>query len=157
MSLLSESLTSKVCYPLHSLFPFLFLLPILSHSLDTAEKNTLEERLRDCISLQDMTTQVKELESKHQADLEKERTEISRLKTEMEKLKKTKEAEIQQVIAATKDEVDREKELTQKNRDLLEIAERKTESLTGKAQEWESELARINADLSSKSQTLFLF
>ena len=104
-----------------------------------------------------MTTQVKELESKHQADLEKERTEISRLKTEMEKLKKANEAEIQQVIAATKDEVDREKELSQKNRDLLDIAERKLENLTGKAQEWESELARINADLSSKSQTLFLF
>jgi chromosome segregation ATPase len=123
----------------------------------TAEKNTLEERLRNCISLQDMTTQVKELESKHQADLEKERTEISRLKTEMEKLKKANEAEILQVIAATKDEVDREKELTQKNRDLLNIAERKIENLTVKAQEWESELARINADLSSKSQTLFLF
>jgi len=142
---------------LPSSFPFLFQLPILNCSLDTAEKNTLEERLRDCISLQDMTTQVKELESKHQADLEKERTEISRLKTEMEKLKKANEAEIQQVIAATKDEVDREKELSQKNRDLLDIAERKLENLTGKAQEWESELARINADLSSKSQTLFLF
>ena len=150
MSSPSELQKSKVCHLLHSLFIFLSILPILICSLDTAEKDKLEERHRDCISLPDMTTQVKELESKHQADLEKEKTEISRLKAEMEKMKKAHEVEIQQVVAATKDEVDREKELTQKNRDLLDTAERKIENLTGKAQEWESELARINADLSSK-------
>ena len=125
-------------------------MPIFICSLDAAEKDKLEERHRDCISLQDMTTQVKELESKHQADLEKEKNEISRLKAKMEKLKKAHQIEVKQVVAATKDEMDREKELTQKNRDLLDAAEKKVEHLGGQAKVWESELARITADLSSK-------
>jgi len=150
MSLLSELQTSKVCYLLHSLSPFPFLLSILSCSLDTAEKNTLEERLRDCISLQYMTTQVKELESRHEAALQKEKDEVSRLKTEMENLKKVHKDAVQQVVVAAKDEVDREKELTQKHKDLLDAAEKKIQHLSGQAKVWESELARIITDLSSK-------
>ena len=85
-SLPSESQRSKVCYFLHSLSAFPFLLPILICSLDTAKKDKLEERHRDCISLQDMTTQVKELESRHQADLQKGKDEISQLKAKIEEL-----------------------------------------------------------------------
>ena len=149
-SLLSASQRSKVCYFLHSLSAFPFLLSILICSLDTAEKDKLEERHRDYISLQDMTTQVKELEGKHQAEVQKGKDEISRLKAEMEKLKKAHQVDIQQVAAAAKDEMDREKEVTQKHKDLLDAAEKKIQHLSGQAKDWESELARITADLSSK-------
>ena len=79
-----------------------------------------------------MTTQVKELESRHQADLQKGKDKISWLKAEMEELKKAHQVELNQVVAAAKDEMDQEKELTQKN-----VARRRREK--DRASQWQGQ------------------
>ena len=78
-----------------------------------------------------MTKQLKELDAKHVAELQKEKDEVFRLKAQLEELSREKKAGIEKVLAASKQEIGEIKERlegeAQKYKDLLKEAEENDE------------------------------
>ena len=79
----------------------------------------------------DLTNQLKERDTKHLAELQKEKDEVFRLKTQLEELSREKKAGIVRVLATSKQEIDEVKERlegqAQKYKDLLKEAEENAE------------------------------
>ena len=77
--------------------------------------------------MSDLTTQLKELDCKHQAELQKEKDEVSRLKTELEKLEGEHKTEIETLLESSHQTITEEKERlggeVQKFKDLTAKAE----------------------------------
>jgi len=123
-----------------------------------AEKKALEDRHKDCTSMSDLASQLKERDEKHQAELKKEQDEVSRLKAQLKDMKKEYKAEIEKVTASSAQTIAEEKERlegqAQKYKDLLGNAEahatsaqKELDVLKGKASVWLSELTRINSEM----------
>ena len=98
-----------------------------------------------------MAIQLKKQDDAHAAELQKERDEVSRLKVELEQLKKNHEAEMKQVAAEVKE---REEGQAQKHMELVDKAEahatsvqKDLDDLKGKAEVWMSALNKINSDM----------
>jgi len=108
----------------------------------------------------DLATLLKERDGKHLEELNKEQYEVSRLKTQLEELKKTHKSEIEDLVASSHQTIIEEKERlegeAQKYKDLLAKAEtlatstqKELDELKGKAEIWQSELTRINGEMAS--------
>ena len=104
--------------------------------------------------MSDLASQLKEREDMHKAEIQKEQDEVSRLKAELEEMKKNHKAEMEQ---ATAKEKERQEGQAQKHKELLDKAEayatsaqKELDELKGKAEVWKSELTRINAEMASK-------
>ena len=111
--------------------------------------------------MSDLAKLLKERDGKHLEELKKEQDEVSRLKTQLEELKKTHKAEIEDLVASSHQTITEEKERlegeAQKHKDLLAKAEtlatstqKELDELKGKAKIWQSELTRINGEMASK-------
>ena len=117
--------TSKVgfspCTILQS--PFLLYLH-QTYCVDSAEKKIIEER--------------------HLTTLQKEKDEVSRLKAELEKVKKDQEAEIQEVLSK---ERDRHAQEVEKVRSLLTTSEGELDSLRERARICKTALNQVDDEM----------
>src|SRR5664279_5102978 len=104
--------------------------------------------------MSDLASQLKEREDLHKAELQKEQDEVSRLKAELEDLKKNPKAEMEQAAAKEKERRESQaqihKELLDKAEACATSAQKELDELKGKAGVWKSELTRINSEMASK-------
>src|SRR5664279_5405733 len=104
--------------------------------------------------MSDLASQLKEREDMHKAEIQKEQDEVSRLKAELEEVKKNHKAEMEQATAKEKERQEGQaqihKELLDKAEACATSAQKELDELKGKAGVWKSELTRINSEMSSK-------
>ena len=98
-----------------------------TYCVDTAEKKVTAER--------------------QLALLQKEKDEVSRLKAELEKVKKDHEAEIQEVLS---EERDRHAQEVEKLRSLLTTSEGELDSLRERAKIWKTALNQVDDEMNGK-------
>ena len=81
------------------------------------------------------------------ATLQKEKDEVSRLKAELEKVKKDHEAEVQEVLS---EERDRHAQEVEKLRSLLTTSEGELDSLRERAKIWKTALNQVDDEMNGK-------
>ena len=103
---------------------------------------------------------MKEREDAHKAELKKERDEVSRLKTELEKAQ-SHSAELKKVVAEEKqlraDEAETLKESFEQTELRATSAQQELQALKDKSGRWLLELTKINNEMTNKPPLLFYF
>ncbi len=104
-----------------------------TYCVDAAEKKIIEER--------------------HLTTLQKEKDEVSRLKAELEKEKKNRAAEIQEVLS---EERDRHAQEVERLRSLLTTSEGELDSLRERAKIWKTALNQVDDEMNGKISSFAL-
>ena len=117
--------------------------------LDAGELKKFKAAHSSCVPTSTLEGQIKEREDTHQAVLQKERDELSRVKAELEQLRKEK-ADAENVLAEeTRIRVETDQRATS--------VEQRFEELKAKPEEWRELLAQLDSDMSSKCLLLISF
>ena len=93
------------------------------------------------------------IEERHLATLQKEKDEVSRLKAELEKVKKDHEAEIQGVLS---EERDRHAQEVEKLRSLLTTSEGELDTLKERAKVWKTAINQVDDEMNGKFSSFVL-
>ena len=128
---------------------FVLSFGILIFSLNADELKLFQAAHQSCVPSSTLDGRIKESEEAHQAALKKERDELSRVKLELEQLRKEK-ADAETALAE-------EKRLRVETEQRATSVEQRLEELKAKPEEWRELLAQLNSKMSSKSLLLISF
>ena len=104
---------------------------------------------QNCVPVSTLDTRVKESEDAHQAALQRERDELSRVKLELEQLRKEK--------TAAETTLAEEKRLRVETEQRASSVEQRLEELKAKPEEWRKVLEWLDSEMSSKPLLLLIF
>jgi len=111
--------------------------------------------------MSELASQLEEREKLHQAQLQKERDESSRLKEQIEELTKSHQAEMERAAAEAKEHQEGQAREHKEQLDLAEAratsAQKELADLKGKANTWMTAVAGINAEMNRKFSLTFSF
>ena len=93
------------------------------------------------------------IEEHHLTTLQKEKDEVSRLKAELEKVKKNRAAEIQEALS---EERDRHAQEVERLRSLLTTSEGELDSLRERANIWKTALNQVDDEMNGKISSFAL-
>ena len=140
---LESKLTSESCLVL-ALFLSSLTLPT-----DAAELKNFKVAHQNCIPVSTLDTRVKEREDAHQVALQRERDELSRVKLELEQLRKEK--------TAAEIALSEEKRLRVITEERANSVEQRLEELKAKPEQWRKVLEWLDSEMSSKPLLFLIF
>jgi methyl-accepting chemotaxis protein len=128
------------------------------YSLVIADKKSFEDNHQDFISGSTLAKRLAEQDKKHQAELKKERDEVSRLKEQLAAMQKVHADEIEEgksSLSQTSAEAEKYKQLHAEAESEAAAAEKELEAFKAKVDTWLSALNKINNDMASEFSSPF--
>jgi septal ring factor EnvC (AmiA/AmiB activator) len=123
------------------------------YSLVTANKKYFEDNHQNCNSGPICAKRLAEQDKKHQAELKKERDEVSRLKEQLVAMQKAHADDMEKVqsfLSQNSADVEKYKQLHAEAESEAAAAEKDLDAFKAKADTWLSFLNKINNDMASK-------